>query len=68
MRASPLFMAAIYFFMGVVFTYIAIQSADETVWNFTTIVLTIVATFDFAVGIKLVNIHFRLKNANNKKE
>jgi len=63
MRTSPLFMAFLYFLMGAVFTYIAVQSANETIWNFTTIILVIVATFDFAVAIRLLSLHSRIKNS-----
>ncbi|GGC97360.1 hypothetical protein GCM10007216_30170 [Thalassobacillus devorans] len=66
MRTSPLFMAFLYFIMGVVFTYIAAQSVDDTIWNFITIFLAILATFDFAVSIRLFNLHIRLKNSNKK--
>ncbi|MRG87347.1 YdiK family protein [Salinibacillus xinjiangensis] len=68
MRASPLFMSALYLFMGVVFTYIATQSVEETIWNFTTIILVVVATFDFAVAIRLIKLHYRIKNAKNNKK
>ncbi|MBB6454865.1 lysylphosphatidylglycerol synthetase-like protein (DUF2156 family) [Salirhabdus euzebyi] len=68
MRASPLFMALLYFIMGFVFTYIAIQSVEETVWNFTTIILAVVATFDFAVAIRLIGVHMKIKDAKNKSK
>lgn len=67
MRTSPLFMAFLYFLMGVVFTYIAIQSADENIWNFTTIILSIVATFDFAVAVRLMSLYFKIKNSKKDK-
>ncbi|MYL35743.1 DUF4305 domain-containing protein [Pontibacillus yanchengensis] len=63
MRTSPLLMAFLYFIMGGIFTYIAIQSVDGTIWNFITIILVIVATFDFAVCIRLVTLHFKMKNS-----
>ncbi|MFG6117184.1 YdiK family protein [Halobacillus sp. MO56] len=66
MRTSPLFMAFLYFIMGIVFTYIAAQTVEDTIWNFITIFLAILATFDFAVSIRLFNLHFRLKNTNKK--
>ncbi|MDC3414226.1 YdiK family protein [Aquibacillus sp. 3ASR75-11] len=68
MRTSPLFMASLYFFMGVVFTYIGTQSASNTVWNFTTIILSVVATFDFVVAIRLFLLHFRIKKTKRKKK
>ncbi|MEQ6378232.1 YdiK family protein, partial [Bacillaceae bacterium S4-13-58] len=61
MKTSPLVMASIYFFMGVLFTFIAIESTAEDVWNFTTIILVIVATFDFGVCLRLVLLHFKIK-------
>ncbi|MCP3032581.1 DUF4305 domain-containing protein [Halobacillus sp. A1] len=70
MRASPLTMAAIYFFMGVAFTYIATYSAPESLWNFRTLLPVIIATFNFAVTVRLISIHFKIKqskNNNNKK-
>ncbi|MBM7553260.1 YdiK family protein [Thalassobacillus pellis] len=67
MRTSPLFMASLYFIMGLVFTYIAAQSVEDTIWNFITIFLAILATFDFAVSIRLFNLHLRLKKSSDKK-
>ncbi|MCA0970428.1 YdiK family protein [Halobacillus litoralis] len=70
MRTSPLFMAFLYFGMGVAFTYIAAQAAGETVWNATTLLLAIVATFNIAVAIRLFNLHLKIsqKDNNNKKK
>ncbi|GAA0496742.1 hypothetical protein GCM10008986_24580 [Salinibacillus aidingensis] len=65
MRASPLFMSTLYLFMGILFTYIAAQSVEETLWNFTTIILAVVATFDFAVAVRLINLHIKIKNSKN---
>lgn len=62
MRPSPLFTATLYFLMGVGFVYIATQSVQDTIWNFTTIILMLVATLDFAAAIRLVTIHMKLKN------
>lgn len=66
MRTSPLTMAIVYFVMGVFFVYIAVLSADDTIWNLTTIVIALFATLDFGVSIRLFSIHFRLKK--NKKK
>lgn len=63
MRASPLFMAMLYFFIGALFTYLAIQSVEDTIWNWTTVILSIVATFDFAISIRLIGLHIRIKNS-----
>ncbi len=54
MRTSPYTMALIYVAMGALFTYLAIQSAEETIWNFSTILLMIIATFDFSTAIRFI--------------
>ena len=54
MRTSPYTMALIYAAMGALFTYLAIQSAEETIWNFSTILLMIIATFDFSTAIRFI--------------
>ncbi|QHT48576.1 YdiK family protein [Bacillus sp. SB49] len=68
MRTSPMFMAMLYLSMGVAFTYIAAQSAGETVWNAMTIILASVATVNIAVAIRLFNLHRKIQQAKNKKE
>lgn len=54
MRTSPYTMALIYVAMGALFTYLAIESAGETIWNFSTILLMIIATFDFSTAIRYI--------------
>lgn len=55
-------MAILYFFMGIVFTYMAFTYADETVLNPMTIILLLVAALDFVVGFRYV----RRNKKNNK--
>ncbi|MFC4559371.1 YdiK family protein [Virgibacillus kekensis] len=64
MRLSPKTMSLIYFLLGSVFTYMAVQSAEDTVWNFMTILLAFFATIDFGVGIRMLILHFKLKQKN----
>ncbi|WP_226035511.1 YdiK family protein [Aquibacillus saliphilus] len=68
MRTSPMFMASLYFGMGVVFTYIAVQSVEDTIWNFMTILLAFFATLDFVVAFRLIGLHLRVKKSKRKKE
>ncbi|MFD1038955.1 YdiK family protein [Virgibacillus byunsanensis] len=68
MKTTPKGMAIVYFLLGILFTYIAVQSAEETIWNFTTIIFALFATLDFGVGLRMFTIHIRLKKNNNKKE
>ncbi|WP_096271777.1 YdiK family protein [Paucisalibacillus globulus] len=61
MRITARTMALIYFSMGILFIYVAIQNADETVWNFITILLALVATLDFVAGIRYMRLHYKIK-------
>jgi VanZ family protein len=61
MKRTPLQFAFVYFLMGVLFTYLSIQSAKDTIWNFFTIVLAMLATLDFGAAIRLFAFHFRNK-------
>lgn len=45
--------------MGVLFTYLAFTSIDDTIWNATTILLLIVATLDFGVGYRYLRNHMK---------
>lgn len=65
MRTSPKAWSNIYFIMGILFVYIATQSAGVTVWNSTTMLFALVATLDFGVALKLMRTH--LRNNNKKK-
>ncbi|MFS0865354.1 YdiK family protein [Fredinandcohnia sp. 179-A 10B2 NHS] len=65
-RTSPFAMGIIYLLMGVLFTYIAIGSATETVWNFSTILLALVATFDFGIAIRMFALHSKIKKMTKK--
>ncbi|WP_245807829.1 DUF4305 domain-containing protein [Halobacillus massiliensis] len=61
-------MAFIYFLFGAAFTYIATFTATESVWNFRTLLPVLVATFNFAVAIRLFIIHFKVKKIKNNKK
>lgn len=62
MRISPLFMGFMYLLIGIMFTYLAIQNADNGLWNISTILLMVVATLDFVVAIRSFYLHLILKN------
>ncbi|UFT99840.1 YdiK family protein [Radiobacillus kanasensis] len=66
MRTSPLFTASLYFVIGILFTYLAINTVEDTVWNFTTILLLLFATTDFVISIRLVMLHLAIKKAKKK--
>lgn len=58
---SPLISALMYFSIGGMFLYLAYQAIDDTVWNTVTIILTLIASLDIGVGIRLLSIHFKIK-------
>ncbi|MGM8365669.1 YdiK family protein [Virgibacillus sp. W0181] len=51
-------MAIVYFMMGILFTFIAIQSAGDSGWSMMTILLALIAALDFGVGIRFVKTRF----------
>lgn len=65
---SPLFSAVFYFILGIVFTVFAVQQVTASGWSFFSYVLIILATFDFGAGIRLINIHFKLKQQHKSKK
>ncbi|MDM5186717.1 YdiK family protein [Bacillus sp. DX4.1] len=65
MRNSPLFMAALYFLLGCIFTYLAIINVEDTIWNFYTLLLAGMATIDFNLALHLILVKFKTKT---KKE
>lgn len=66
MRISAKTMAIVYFIMGFLFVYMAVQSSGKVGWSFITILWAIIATLDFGVALKLTRTHFRYKK--KKKE
>ncbi|WP_440896774.1 YdiK family protein [Amphibacillus sp. Q70] len=65
MKLSPLTSAMIYLGLGAVFVYFAYQTIDETIFNPLTIILIIIASLEFGVGIRFIQLHFKIKR--NKK-
>ncbi|WLR51073.1 YdiK family protein [Bacillus tianshenii] len=61
MRVTPIRMSVIYGFMGFLFTSLAIQSAQETVWNTWTIILMLIAAYDFFIAVRFLKLQKRLK-------
>ncbi|MBU3571511.1 YdiK family protein [Priestia aryabhattai] len=61
MKNIPLTRGFIYIIMGILFTYLAIQNAEETVWNFPTILFALVAAFDFRFAVRIFILHYKIK-------
>ena len=66
MKQSPFVSGIIYFLLGILFTYFAIQNVNETGWGFFPYLLVILATFDFGSGIRMMMLHFKLKKIQKK--
>lgn len=67
MKFSPKTVAIVYIVLGVIFFYMATQTAGETIWNVPTVILLIFATLEFGVGFRLIAIHLHLKNKDDDK-
>ncbi|MCM3569910.1 YdiK family protein [Neobacillus mesonae] len=66
MRRSPLFSGIIYFILGALFTYFAIDDVQKGGWGFFSYLLVILATFDFGSGLKMFFFHFKYKDRLKK--
>lgn len=63
MRPSPYLFSFIYFLIGTAFTYFAVeQNARTSNWDFFTILLIAMATFEFMVAIRYIRIARMIKN------
>jgi hypothetical protein len=54
MRQSPLISGLIYLFLGILFTYFAVQDVQSSGWGIFSIMLVILATFDLGSGLKML--------------
>lgn len=53
MKTSPVMMGVIYAIMGTMFTFLAIQTGEGNIWNASSILLMLIAAFDFYIAIKV---------------
>jgi hypothetical protein len=67
MRTNPISMGFFYLTMGSLFTYLAINSAENGIFSFPTIVLILIATFDIGVAIRMFILSSKIKKMNEKK-
>ncbi|ATA58679.1 YdiK family protein [Geobacillus stearothermophilus] len=54
MTRHPRLFSVPYFILGFLFTYLAIESVHETIWNVSTIALAALAAFDFGTAFRLL--------------
>lgn len=69
MRPSPLLSGILYITLGIIFTILAIQNINiNGEWGILTYMLILVATFDLGNGIKLILLHYKIKNIQNEQK
>lgn len=66
MRRSPLFSGLIYMMLGCLFTYFAIQDVQSGGWGFFSILLVVLATFDFGSGLRMILFYFKFRDKLKK--
>ena len=66
MKQSPFVSGIVYFLLGSLFTYFAIQNVNESGWGFFSYLLVMLATFDFGSGIRMMMFHLKLKQIQKK--
>ncbi|APH06549.1 YdiK family protein [Bacillus weihaiensis] len=67
-RTNPISMGIFYLVMGMLFTYLAINSAENGIFTFPTILLMLIATFDIGVAIRMFSIANKIKKNQQKKK
>jgi hypothetical protein len=63
---SPLFTGFIYIFLGIIFTFFAIQHVGENGWGFFSYLLVLLATLDFGTGFRILFWYYQMKNKSEK--
>jgi hypothetical protein len=68
MRQTPLVSGFLYILLAILFTYFAIKNVQEDGWGFFSYLLIILATFDLGSGLRMIALHFRIKQTRNTKK
>lgn len=68
MRASPMSMAILYFAIGILLIFFAIQSVGTTGWSFWTYLIIAFATMDFMIAIRFYRLRKVIKEIQNKSK
>lgn len=66
MKLSPMALAIFYIVMGTFFTFLAVLSVRETMWNFLTISLMLFAAYDYFIAVRIILIKKKIENMNKK--
>ncbi|GAE32488.1 YdiK family protein [Halalkalibacter hemicellulosilyticus] len=70
MRASPMTMAVVYFMIGVLLVFFAIQYVNTAGWNFWSYLIIGFATIDFMIAFRFFRLRKVIKQIQdqNKKD
>ncbi|WP_332696808.1 YdiK family protein [Halalkalibacter lacteus] len=71
MRASPITMALLYFSIGVLLTFFAIQNVSTSGWNFWSYLIVSFAAVDFMIAYRFYRLRKvikKLQKQNKKKK
>ncbi|MCM3715836.1 YdiK family protein [Alkalihalobacillus oceani] len=70
MRASPLMMALLYFFVGCLLVFFAIQSVSSTGWTVWSLLIISFAAIDFMISLRFFRLRRGIKQVQkqNKKK
>jgi len=71
MRASPITMALLYFSIGVLLVFFAIQNVSTSGWNFWSYLIVSFAAIDFMIAYRFYRLRRvikQLQNQNKKKK
>jgi hypothetical protein len=55
-----------YLILGIFFTYLAVQEVNKNGFGFFSYLLILLATMDIGSGIRMLFIHYRIKNSQKK--
>lgn len=67
MRRSAMFTGIIHIALAILLTYFAVNNVNMNGWDIFSIILVLLATFDFGTGLRLMALHFKLRKIERKK-
>lgn len=61
-------MGLMYVGMGGLFTFLAVENAQGSIWEFSTILLMLIATFNFSVAVRFFILEIKIRKIMKKKK
>lgn len=62
-----MFTGIIHIALAILLTYFAVNNVNMNGWDIFSIILVLLATFDFGTGLRLMALHFKLRKIERKK-